>query len=34
MSGAALSGKRVKRKEIKEIVDALLRLGFKDIVKD
>jgi DNA polymerase/3'-5' exonuclease PolX len=34
MSGAALSGKRVKRKEIKEIVDALLSLGFKDIVKD
>ena len=34
MSGAALSGKRVKRKEIKEVVDALLRLGFKDIVKD
>ena len=33
MSGAALNGKRVKRKEIETIVDDLIKLGFKDIVE-
>ena len=33
MSGVALNGKRVKREKIKKLVDDLLDLGFKDVVK-
>lgn len=33
MSGAALNGKRVKREKIKKLVNDLLEVGFKDVVK-